>query len=86
MKTIKTLLKILPILLLSTTTSASHEKTISNICQELWKSGNIPSFPSKICLREESAVNTDNAFSQSKYETYIRERFIPAPNFTPWVG
>ncbi|GFN46286.1 hypothetical protein [Candidatus Regiella insecticola] len=70
MKTIKTLLKVLPVLLLSTAAWASDERSISNICQELWQSGKIQLFPSKICSPEETTVNADNAFSKSEHERY----------------
>ncbi|MEA9445705.1 hypothetical protein SK355_10940 [Candidatus Fukatsuia symbiotica] len=63
MKKIKILLKLLSILLLPTSIWASHEKTISNVCQELWKVGGIQFFPSKICSYEKPPVDADNTFS-----------------------
>ncbi|AWK14106.1 hypothetical protein CCS41_05835 [Candidatus Fukatsuia symbiotica] len=66
----KTLLK-LPILLLPMFAWASHERTISNVCQELWKSGEIQFFPSKICSCEKTSANIGNTFFQSENETDI---------------
>ncbi|EFL91596.1 hypothetical protein REG_1449 [Candidatus Regiella insecticola LSR1] len=82
MKTIKTLLSVLSILLLSTVASASHERTISNICQELWKSGKIQFFPSKICLHKKTVVNTDNTLSQSEKDVTVRQTTTHAENLS----
>lgn len=81
MKTIKTLLKVFPILLLSTAAWASHERTISNICQELWKSGKIQFFPSKICSREETSL-ADNAFYQSEKNVTVQQATTRTENLS----